>query len=154
MASITSASLTAAAARALLPLRAGPPLLPRVKVVGNPLGEVNFIAEGRRPVFPAKVCRLVLRIVEAAKGPAAQLPAQKRPVHALHLKKVKFPHKRGSPEKRRNSLSGSVFAARRKRSGKGNFRVLEQVMGVEPTSSAWEADVLPMNYICKCTEIH
>ena len=25
---------------------------------------------------------------------------------------------------------------------------LEQVMGVEPTSSAWEADVLPMNYTC------
>ena len=25
---------------------------------------------------------------------------------------------------------------------------LEQVMGIEPTYSAWEADVLPMNYTC------
>ena len=25
---------------------------------------------------------------------------------------------------------------------------LERVMGVEPTYSAWEADILPMNYIC------
>ena len=25
-------------------------------------------------------------------------------------------------------------------------RVLERVMGIEPTLSAWEADVLPLNY--------
>ena len=24
----------------------------------------------------------------------------------------------------------------------------EQITGIEPASSAWEADVLPMNYIC------
>ena len=24
----------------------------------------------------------------------------------------------------------------------------EQTTGIEPASSAWEADVLPMNYIC------
>ena len=27
---------------------------------------------------------------------------------------------------------------------------VEQVMGIEPTYSAWEADVLPMNYTCDC----
>ena len=26
---------------------------------------------------------------------------------------------------------------------------LEQVMGIEPTRSAWEAEVLPLNYTCK-----
>ena len=25
---------------------------------------------------------------------------------------------------------------------------LEQVMGIEPTCSAWEADILPLNYTC------
>jgi hypothetical protein len=32
---------------------------------------------------------------------------------------------------------------------------LEQVKGVEPSCSAWEADVLPMNYTCiwKCGNI-
>ena len=45
--------------------------------------------------------------------------------------------------------------------GRGSFRytrlkipprvrggILEQVMGVEPTSKAWEAFILPMNYTC------
>ncbi len=27
---------------------------------------------------------------------------------------------------------------------------LEQAMGIEPTTSAWEADVLPLNYACTC----
>ena len=26
---------------------------------------------------------------------------------------------------------------------------MEQVMGIEPTRSAWEAEVLPLNYTCK-----
>ena len=26
--------------------------------------------------------------------------------------------------------------------------LLEQAMGIEPTTSAWEADVLPLNYAC------
>ena len=26
---------------------------------------------------------------------------------------------------------------------------LEQAMGIEPTSKAWEAFILPMNYACK-----
>ena len=25
----------------------------------------------------------------------------------------------------------------------------EQITGIEPASSAWEADILPMNYICE-----
>ncbi len=25
---------------------------------------------------------------------------------------------------------------------------MKQITGIEPASSAWEADVLPMNYIC------
>ena len=25
---------------------------------------------------------------------------------------------------------------------------LEQMMGIEPTRSAWKAEVLPLNYIC------
>ena len=28
------------------------------------------------------------------------------------------------------------------------FFLLEQVMGIEPTSKAWEALILPMNYTC------
>ena len=31
-----------------------------------------------------------------------------------------------------------------------SFVTLERIMGIEPTLSAWEADVLPMNYIRKC----
>ena len=27
--------------------------------------------------------------------------------------------------------------------------LMEQVMGIEPTNSAWEADVMPLNYTCK-----
>ena len=27
--------------------------------------------------------------------------------------------------------------------------ILEQVMGIEPTQSAWRAEVLPLNYTCK-----
>ena len=27
---------------------------------------------------------------------------------------------------------------------------VEQAMGIEPTTSAWEADVLPLNYACLC----
>ena len=30
---------------------------------------------------------------------------------------------------------------------------LEQMTGIEPASSAWEADILPMNYICVCFSI-
>ena len=29
-----------------------------------------------------------------------------------------------------------------------SFLPLERITGIEPASSAWEADVLPMNYIC------
>ena len=28
----------------------------------------------------------------------------------------------------------------------------KQITGIEPASSAWEADVLPMNYICKAID--
>ena len=36
-----------------------------------------------------------------------------------------------------------------KKNGKRLFAAfLEQMMGIEPTTSAWEADVLPLNYIC------
>ena len=28
------------------------------------------------------------------------------------------------------------------------LRLVEQAMGIEPTTSAWEADVLPLNYAC------
>lgn len=37
---------------------------------------------------------------------------------------------------------------REKNATKGRF-VVEQVMGVGPTSKAWEALILPMNYTCK-----
>ena len=29
--------------------------------------------------------------------------------------------------------------------------VVEQVVGIEPTSSAWKAEVLPLNYTCNCS---
>ena len=29
---------------------------------------------------------------------------------------------------------------------RGGARILERVMGIEPTSSAWKAEVLPLNY--------
>lgn len=29
------------------------------------------------------------------------------------------------------------------------FSLVEQMTGIEPASSAWEADILPLNYICK-----
>ena len=28
------------------------------------------------------------------------------------------------------------------------YKHLEQMMGIEPTWSAWKAEVLPLNYIC------
>ena len=37
-----------------------------------------------------------------------------------------------------------VFAEKRKNPGK--FRGLERAKGIEPSYSAWEADVLPLNY--------
>ncbi len=41
----------------------------------------------------------------------------------------------------------------KKKSDKFHFvetcRLLERITGIEPASSAWEADVLPMNYIRK-----
>ena len=30
------------------------------------------------------------------------------------------------------------------------FYLMEQVVGIEPTSSAWKAEVLPLNYTCIC----
>ena len=29
-----------------------------------------------------------------------------------------------------------------------SYRLIEQVMGIEPTYSAWKADVLPLNHTC------
>jgi hypothetical protein len=34
------------------------------------------------------------------------------------------------------------------------FELLERVMGIEPTSSAWEAEVLPLNYTRKIRGTH
>ena len=31
---------------------------------------------------------------------------------------------------------------------------MEQMMGIEPTWSAWKAEVLPLNYICISTFLH
>ena len=31
---------------------------------------------------------------------------------------------------------------------------LEQVVGIEPTTSAWQADVLPLNYTCKTRPVY
>ena len=42
----------------------------------------------------------------------------------------------------------SLDAKQKNRPG-GRFFCLERMMGVEPTLSAWEAGVLPMNYIRK-----
>ena len=36
--------------------------------------------------------------------------------------------------------------ASNKKASAGGFIELERVMGIEPTYSAWEADVLPLNY--------
>ena len=30
-----------------------------------------------------------------------------------------------------------------------NNKKMEQMTGIEPACSAWEADILPLNYICK-----
>ena len=48
---------------------------------------------------------------------------------------------------RRNTPSGAVF----RKAGNGAVRSvseLEQVRGIEPPCSAWEADILPLNYTC------
>ena len=63
---------------------------------------------------------------------------------------------------RRSSLLGSAnksdpLSMRAKRQNKklnlerklrSRFSLVEQAMGVEPTSKAWEAFILPMNYAC------
>ena len=42
-----------------------------------------------------------------------------------------------------------VFQRNRKTTEISVVLFLEQVMGIEPTNSAWEADVMPLNYTCK-----
>ena len=42
-----------------------------------------------------------------------------------------------------------VFQRNRKTTEHSVVLFLEQVMGIEPTNSAWEADVMPLNYTCK-----
>ena len=67
-------------------------------------------------------------------------PAQIAPGVAVGVYTVKRcpPH---TCEKRQNKkMSPSANAPR--------LRLVEQAMGIEPTTSAWEADVLPLNYAC------
>jgi hypothetical protein len=45
----------------------------------------------------------------------------------------------GCKKKKPEMLINSVFLA-----------FLKQITGIEPASPAWEAGVLPMNYICAC----
>ena len=40
--------------------------------------------------------------------------------------------------------------ADKKKTTRHRVVLLEQVMGIEPTSQAWEARILPMNYTRKC----
>ena len=42
----------------------------------------------------------------------------------------------------------SIFIYSNKKSPTRGLFLLEQMTGIEPAYSAWEADVLPLNYIC------
>ena len=44
------------------------------------------------------------------------------------------------------ALSGTIKS--KKRHAVGVSLSLEQMTGIEPACSAWEADILPLNYIC------
>ena len=48
---------------------------------------------------------------------------------------------------RMGSIPCNLYQIQIKRPPKGSFS-LEQMTGIEPAYSAWEADVLPLNYIC------
>ena len=45
------------------------------------------------------------------------------------------------------SIPLNLYQIQYKKPHKGAF-LLEQMTGIEPAYSAWEADVLPLNYIC------
>ena len=69
------------------------------------------------------------------------------------------------PWRRANSLRPSIsitdgWSDQRERNPKENATcfdkshfLLEQVKGIEPSYSAWEADVLPLNYTCNSTDL-
>ncbi len=53
-------------------------------------------------------------------------------------------------EPRQNEREVTLIKSRRERYGvRGD---VEQVKGIEPSCSAWEADILPLNYTCKLSE--
>ena len=61
---------------------------------------------------------------------------------------VGFPLHVKSPARRRPLLQSKSAAPKRKTPLRVSF-FLEQGTGIEPASSAWEADILPMYYVCK-----
>ena len=67
--------------------------------------------------------------------------------------KYKMQHKHKNPckhrdQKRQTGLEPATPTLARSYSTNWATVAYKQMTGIEPASSAWEADILPMNYIC------
>ena len=71
---------------------------------------------------------------------------QKKPSRAA------FPFRAGNG--RSIGFASLAFLPKEKNRSLTGFSLLEQATGIEPATSAWEADVLPLNYACDATIIY
>ena len=98
--------------------------------------------------------RFVLEQMMFARSGAQHLPrlrSAQRVTYAfstLSLKSVHWTDSTRLWRARSPSIPIICFYPKQKRYPSGYRFVLEQMMGIEPTRSAWKAEVLPLNYIC------
>ena len=64
--------------------------------------------------------------------------------HKLALCRLSYTHHVGAPEETRTP--GPLLRRQLLYPAELQAHLLERVMGIEPTQSAWKADVLPLNY--------
>ena len=71
------------------------------------------------------------------------------PLHERRCLGAALPPDDGTPQAaiELGSIPLDLYQIQYKKPHKGAF-LLEQMTGIEPAYSAWEADVLPLNYIC------
>ena len=55
---------------------------------------------------------------------------------------------KSATEKHGKGFDSHILTKLKARYSKEHLVLMEQVMGIEPTCSAWKADILPLNYTC------